>query len=296
VDGHPVQEVLEKDIYPYICASTSQARDLKAYPRILWGPKNSRISISLKSLEGDVRNISLIRKPSGLSAVPQKNPQSVFEYRDIKDGIAYVALNSFGSDNIINTFKENFNRIRQAKGLIIDVRKNGGGNSSFGDEIISLLIDKAIPATRWKTPQYRAAFRAWGNDEQWYDGGIKKIEPKTTNPIAGLIVVLIGPETFSAAEDFVVPLHAAGRATIVGQKSGGSTGQPLQFSFLDGKIIGRVCTKRDTYPDGREFVGVGIIPDVEVNPNISDIASGRDVVLEKGLEVLREKIKLTNKQ
>ncbi len=102
--------------------------------------------------------------------------------------------------------------------------------------------------------------------------------------------MLIGPETNSAAEDFVVPLHAAGRATIVGQKSRGSTGQPLQFSFLDGKIRGRVCTKRDTYPDGREFVGVGIIPDVEVNPSPADIIAGRDVILEKGIDILKSNI------
>ena len=117
------------------------------------------------------------------------------------------------------------------------------------------------------------------------------IDPETTEPFLGPVVVLIGPETNSAAEDFVVPLHAAGRATIVGQKSRGSTGQPLRFSFLEGKISGRVCTKRDQYPDGREFVGVGIIPDVEVHPSPADIAAGRDVVLEKGLEVLRAKIK-----
>ncbi len=116
------------------------------------------------------------------------------------------------------------------------------------------------------------------------------IEPKTTDPFLGPVVVLIGPETNSAAEDFVVPLHAAGRATIVGQKSRGSTGQPLQFSFLDGKIRGRVCTKRDTYPDGREFVGVGIIPDVEVNPSPADIIAGRDVILEKGIDVLKSNI------
>jgi len=85
-------------------------------------------------------------------------------------------------------------------------------------------------------------------------------------------------------------LRAAGRATIVGQKSRGSTGQPLQFSFLDGKISGRVCTKCDQYPDGREFVGVGIIPDVEVHPTPADIAADRDVVLEEGVRVLKSKL------
>ena len=116
------------------------------------------------------------------------------------------------------------------------------------------------------------------------------LKPETTDPFLGPVVVLIGPETNSAAEDFVVPLHAAGRATIVGQKSRGSTGQPLTFRFLDGKISGRVCTKRDQYPDGREFVGVGIIPDVEVCPTPADIADERDVVLEKGIDVLKSKL------
>ena len=152
------------------------------------------------------------------------------------------------------------------------------------------MIEKAIPHTLWKTPQHISAFKAWGRPEKWFEGEPRKIEPDLGDKYLGPLVVLIGPETFSAAEDFVVPLHAAARATIVGQKSGGSTGQPLQFSFLDGKIRGRVCTKRDTYPDGREFVGVGIIPDVEVHPTVEDILKDRDVVLEKGIQILKDKI------
>ncbi|MHC4758700.1 MAG: S41 family peptidase, partial [Planctomycetota bacterium] len=251
VDGRAVQELLEKDIYPYISASTPQGRDLKAYPRILQGPKESTVSLSLKTLRGEMYKVSLTRKANGLSLLPRRTWPSNFEYRDIGDDLAYVALNTFGNSDVVVAFNEKFKTISNAKGLIIDVRKNGGGSSSNGWAIVSQLIDKAIPATRWKTPQYRAAFRAWGSDEPWYDGGSKMIEPKTTDPFLGPVVVLIGPETNSAAEDFVVPLHAAGRATIVGQKSRGSTGQPLQFSFLDGKIRGRVCTKRDTYPDDR---------------------------------------------
>ena len=53
----------------------------------------------------------------------------------------------------------------------------------------------------------------------------------------------------------------------------------------------RICTKRDTYPDGREFVGIGVIPDIEIEPTRQDIAEGRDVVLEKALEVLNSMIK-----
>ena len=288
VDERPVRETLEKNIYPYISASTSQGRDLKAYPKILQGPKDSNVSLTVKTLEGATRKISLTRKSSGYAMIPRQTSGSDFEYRDLGDGLAYVALNSFGSSDVVQAFNEKFKEVSRAKGLLIDVRENSGGSSRYGHAITAHLIDKPIPTTRWKTPQYRAAFRAWGRDEQWYDGGFKMIDPETTEPFLGPIVVLIGPETNSAAEDFVVPLHAAGRATIVGQKSRGSTGQPLKFSFLDEKIFGRICTKRDQYPDGREFVGVGIIPDIEVHPTVEDITSDRDVVLEKGIKVLKE--------
>ncbi len=290
VDERPVREILEKKIYPYIFASTPQGRDLKAYPRILQGAKESTVSLTIQTSGGEERKVSLTRKANSKSLLPRRIRPPNFEYRDMGDGLAYVALNTFGTDKVVDEFNEKFNEIRNAKGLVIDVRENGGGSSRHGHAIIARLIDKAIPATRWKTPQYRAAFRAWGRDEEWYDGGHKMINPETDTPFPGPVVVLIGPETNSAAEDFVVPLHSAGRATVVGQKSRGSTGQPLQFSFLDGKISGRVCTKRDQYPDGREFVGVGIIPDIEVHPTIEDVINDRDVVLEKGIAVLKDHI------
>lgn len=43
--------------------------------------------------------------------------------------------------------------------------------------------------------------------------------------------------------------------------------------------------------DGREWAGIGITPHVEVHQTQEEILRGRDAVLEKGLEVLRQKIK-----
>ncbi len=290
VDGRGVQEVLENDIYPYICASTPQSRNLTAYPAILTGRPESKVSITISTPEGKARKVSLTRKAIGVRLLPADRHSVPVEYRDLGNGLAYVALNAFDSDRVVQMFKERFPQVRQAKGLLIDIRNNGGGNSAYGDDIISLLIEKPIPSSRWKTPQYRAAFRAWGRDEPWYEGGYKMIKPGTSDPFTGAVVVVIGPGTFSAAEDFVVPLHASGRATIVGQPSAGSTGEPLGFSFLDGKISGRVCTKRDQYPDGREFVGTGIVPDRQIEPTVKDVIARRDGVLDRAIEVLKEQV------
>ena len=76
------------------------------------------------------------------------------------------------------------------------------------------------------------------------------------------------------------------RGKIVGEATGGSTGQPLIVS-LPGGLSARICTKRDTYADGREFVGVGVQPQVVVRPSVADYRAGRDTVLEAALTQMR---------
>jgi hypothetical protein len=70
-----------------------------------------------------------------------------------------------------------------------------------------------------------------------------------------------------------------GRAIVVGETTGGSTGQPYMLDLGDGMqaIVG---AKREMFPDGGRFEGVGVRPDVEVLPTVDDLRSGRDVVLE----------------
>ena len=221
------------------------------------------------------------------------NPQTTFKgvgpielLSAASRALIYVNLPSFGSKDVVKSLQQALPRVLKSKGLILDVRRNGGGNSANGEAIISLLTDKPIEGEHWKTRKYLPAFRAWGRKEQWYEERGDAIQPTEGTPFLGPVVVLTGPATFSAAEDFVVPLHASKRAMIVGERTGGSSGQPLQIELPVGGHA-RVCTKRDTYPDGREFVGVGVIPDVEVHPTPTDIAAVRDVVLAKGVEVLK---------
>ena len=283
--GRSIGRILEADIYPYLAASTPQWRDLRAYPLLLRGRPGSKVTLRVRGPDGNGREVSLTRVSTWREAMPRKKPRA-FEHRDLDDGIAYVAINTFATRRVVDRFDETVPKLGKAKGLIIDVRENNGGRTGHGDAVIGRLIDKPIAATLWKTPQHVAAFAAWGRPKKWHVGEKKTIDPREPPRYGGPIVVLIGPETVSAGEDFVVRLHAAGRATLVGEKTAGSTGQPLLFSYPYG-ISGRICTKRDTYPDGREFVGVGIIPDVEVHPEVADLRTGRDRVLEKGIEVLK---------
>lgn len=100
------------------------------------------------------------------------------------------------------------------------------------------------------------------------------------------VAVLTGPGTFSAAEDFLVPLKFSKRALLIGEKTAGSTGNPIAVALPGGGTF-RVVSKRDMFPDGKEFVGIGIIPDVEVKVTQQDIIGKNDPVLNKGIEVIK---------
>jgi carboxyl-terminal processing protease len=287
IDGRPVRQVLAETIYPYIAASTPHARDLAAYHKLLRGQHGTRVVLDVIRLDGSKTQATLTR-----GSYQFNRPPNEFQCRQVSDGIVYVNLPSFGSDQVVREFDGVFDQIRQARGLILDVRRNGGGSTQNGYAILSRLVDKSVPGSRWKSRKHIAAYKAWGRDEQWEEGTHGTIEPHATNHYGGPVVVLTGPETASAAEDFAVAFHASGRGKVVGQRTFGSTGQPLMVQ-LPGGGGARICTKRDTYPDGREFVGIGVIPDVEIEPSRQDIASQRDVILEKGIEEVRNLIKNT---
>lgn len=104
----------------------------------------------------------------------------------------------------------------------------------------------------------------------------------------GPVAVLIGPATFSAAEDFGAAWKMMKRGLTIGLPSGGSTGQPLFFNLPGGGGM-RICTKRDRYADGNEFVGVGIQPDIVVNTTLDDFRAGRDPVVERAVRELLAK-------
>jgi C-terminal processing protease CtpA/Prc len=47
--------------------------------------------------------------------------------------------------------------------------------------------------------------------------------------------------------------------------------------------------KKDTYPDGREFVGYGIQPDIKVEPAVKDYLENKDVVFEAALKYFKKR-------
>lgn len=90
------------------------------------------------------------------------------------------------------------------------------------------------------------------------------METANRRSIQGPLTILIDRRTFSAAEDFVMPFKDTKRAEIVGETTGGSSGQPCLRDLGDGMRLW-VSTKRQMFPNGAPFEGLGIEPDTYRN-------------------------------
>jgi carboxyl-terminal processing protease len=54
--------------------------------------------------------------------------------------------------------------------------------------------------------------------------------------------------------------------------------------FGNGMFLG-IGAKREQFPDGSQFEGVGVAPDIEVHPTAQDFRAGDDPVLKRAIEI-----------
>ena len=212
---------------------------------LLSGPKNSRVTLKVRDADGTVREVALTRNSTNKDGTPflwrwmrwmMFDP--LIETKTMAPDIQYVRISNFGNERVVEEFLNWLDGLdlQRIQGMILDVRFNSGGNSDYAYVIAGALTDEPLKASKWKSLSYVPAHRSWGRPTDWIEGGPTIIEPRRGKRYSGPLVVLTGPATFSAAEDFLVPLQYSGRAVLVGEKTAGSTGNP---------IVVRLARRRD---------------------------------------------------
>ncbi|HYY94300.1 MAG TPA: S41 family peptidase [Pyrinomonadaceae bacterium] len=290
VDDTPVQEYAAARVMPFQSSSTPQDMLMRAYTyALLAGPKSRPVSLTLRDYQGRVFKRRLLRtgwREPGVRAYERR-----MEFKVLADNIGYIAINDFDGKEINQAFEAKFDAIAQTSALIIDLRNNGGGSGSVAYRILATLADRPFAIFQIRSKDYIGYFRSSGGyAPSWY---VQNTVPAGEWPPDGKrlynrpVVVLTSAATGSSAEDFVVAFDFMKRGEIIGEPTGGSSGQPFYFT-LPGGGSARVCTIRDRYPDGREFIGLGVQPHVTVHPTLVGVRAGRDEVLEAALGRLKE--------
>ena len=229
--------------------------------------------------------------------------------RNLENGIVYFPIRSFAKPEHEQQALEHIRRHRDAETLIIDVRGNGGGTTPT--KLIEALMDRPwrdwITATPHRVgvesayahihrtiPLEQLGERIRGYIQAFADADrsmLTKNSPlrQPQNPVfTNELIVLIDEGCASACEDFVMPLGFHGRARLIGRRTGGSSGQPYIFDFGNGMEF-FIGSKRQYFPDGSAYEGVGIAPDIEVPRTIESLLSTTDETLDRAIQAARSR-------
>lgn len=181
--------------------------------------------------------------------------------------IGYLHLRAMGPNDIAAFVREFYAQIER-DGLIIDVRRNRGGN------IDSWIIEKLLRRTWafWQRPNGLP----YGNMQQSFRGHL---------------VVLTDALTYSDGETFSAGVQTLGLGPLIGTRTAGAGVWLTDSNALVDRGRARVAEIPQYGMDGRWLVeGVGVSPDIEVDNLPHESFNGRDRQLEAALEWLRRKL------
>lgn len=266
VNGESPQTWAVRELKPYVCSSTPQWTLHEMYDGYNFSQlrKGTPMNLTLENPDGSQFFLShKVNEPKWDSSLSIRPGLS---FKVIDKNIGLLTIPHFQRNETTTFFDSVYPKITETDALIIDLRGNGGGNSGYADYIARHLIDKPIASATWTTRVYNPAFASWGRNEGTYTSSPDSLMPlKDVKLYLKPIVLLTDRGTFSAAEDFTALLKSGGRITQIGTATGGSTGNGVRPSLTgDGKIMANICSKHDLAPDGTEFVGLGLIPDIIV--------------------------------
>lgn len=204
-------------------------------------------------------------------------------YTMMPDSIGYMYYPSFSAgigalnlDYILYSFRE-------AKGLIIDIRDNGGGLLTNVTTLVSRFIDHPVTGgyIRHKTGPGHNDF------SEPYEYRYEPCDPRRVSLTDMPIAVLTNRSCFSAANDFVAVMKSLPQVTVIGARTGGGGGLPFSSELPNGWSV-RFSASPVSDPYGLPTED-GIDPDegfVVSSPD-DELIAGRDRILDTALSFLR---------
>jgi carboxyl-terminal processing protease len=219
--------------------------------------------------------LTILRKdttrPFDVTVTRAKITLKSVNYKMLDSGIGYIQLNTFG-DSTMDELNTALNDLiaKKPKGLILDLRNNGGGYLKTAIEVVSQFVGKGV-----------VMYEQYGDGtRQTYDaipGGKATDIP---------LVVLVNEGTASASEITAGAIQDYSRGTLVGVKTYGKGSVQNWIPLQNDQGAVRITVARWLTPKERQIHKKGLSPDVEVKISDDDIKAGRDPQLDKAVEIL----------
>lgn len=234
----------------------------------------------MRGVPGTDVNVTFLREGEEISFVLKRAQIKVnrVEAMMLDEEIGYIALYEFAGDCSVK-FEEALNNVvaQGAKGVIVDLRDNPGGDVADAEHIGDLFLEKGTLCYL----EYRDGTR------EYYKTKDGKADVK--------LVLLMNENSASSSEILAGALKDRADATIVGVQS---YGKGIVQSVLpisnDGSGMQLTIAQYFT-PNGNKVHKIGITPDVEIDlpegdNGMYEFGDLKDPQLSRALEVMQEKL------
>lgn len=204
-------------------------------------------------------------------------------YKQLPGEVAYIYYPSFSSAVGETALDYVLAILRNSRGLIIDIRDNGGGLLTNIDTFVGRFIDHEINGG------YITHKTGPGHDD------FSEPYPITYKPAdagrvrwKGPIVLLTNRSCYSAANSFASVMKSLPNVTVVGARTGGGGGLPFTSEVPAGWAVR--FSASPVFNEKMECIEFGIDPSpgCEVHASAEELARGKDAILDFAVDMLKE--------
>ena len=288
VNGKPVDAIVDS-IKKYIPASNeavkwrglnSEILHINTASSVSFDPNsNPYVSINYISNEGlsERKNIYLDNRHMWRSedARQSKKTEDSRGFRFVDNDIGYIS-NKKVTDEDLPAIKRAF---ENTKGIIIDLRKYNK-DVELTQSLASWFVSDTKTFIKFTEVNVN-------NPGEFTFQQTHVIGKREQDTYQGKLVVIVNEYTQSNSEYKAMAFRAGDNTTIIGSQTAGADGSVAELT-LPGGLETRITAYGVYYPDGRGTQRIGIVPDIEAKPTIKGIREGRDELLEKAIEIIRQ--------
>jgi carboxyl-terminal processing protease len=276
VDGKPVAERIAEIENSKPSSSTDRATRMFTYSRLFAGPPDSEMKLELERADGSHFESTLMRL---IYSVTSNVATDV-----LPSGNGYIRFDGF-QPSITKEFRQALERFRNAPGIVIDLRRNGGGDLGVLLPIAGYFFDKKTLFARDKTRS--------GKPLSEFAGVLRlPLNLYVGRPgdqiYSGQVVILVDARSASSSEVFAAGMQDSKRAEIIGSQSCGCVLGIAKPRVMKGGGVLEISEVLWYSPKGRKLEGTGVLPDEKVVPSLGDLQQKRDPVLAAADLALRQ--------
>jgi len=289
IQGVPTSDWIRDSVLPVTGGANEDDRWQRATATMLDGVRRTAIHLTLRLPDGSQRGASVTRSVPLSDRWPLAPPPVAAAW--LPDSAVVVQINSLAEPDAVSRFDRLLRSWRGVRDLILDLRACADGDAETGYQILARLVDRPFLTVRRRTRHYEPVGLSAFTDDGLV--GWTEAPPDTVAPggerlrFTGRVVILASRRTAGAAEDLIVAFRTAGRGIVVGDWTAGVAGRALTVT-LPGDWRLQLTATRHVFPDGTEFAGRGIEPDIEVTETVREMRDGVDAPLERARRHLAE--------